>query len=95
MGEGRIGLRVTSVMALVPTVMRGPVWHIRALRCLLSGGEISVREILERLHRVNKHAEPVLAGSKEEIRARRAKRPARRWWRAWLHLVCLNSEAAF
>lgn len=47
--------------------MHVPVLLIR------SGGEISVRDIVEQLHRVHTHAEPVLAGITRPIRQSRCR----------------------
>lgn len=81
LGQGRIGVRLTSLIALLRTVMRLPVRQIRDLLRILYGCEISVGEIVELLHRVGKHAEPVLAGIKAEIRASPAVQADETGWR--------------
>lgn len=71
-GHGRLGVRVTSVIALVRAVMRVPVRHIRAVLLILDGCQSSTGEIVERLHRVVTHAKPVL----ETITGQRRASPA-------------------
>ncbi|HEY1351868.1 MAG TPA: hypothetical protein VGF67_19790 [Ktedonobacteraceae bacterium] len=61
LGQGRIGVRLTSWIALLRTVMRLPVRQIQALLLILYRCEISSGEIVELLHRMVKHAEPVLS----------------------------------
>jgi len=80
-GQGRIGVRLTSLIALVRTLMRVPVRQIRALLLILSGCQISTGEIVERLHRVVSHAKPVLEGIKGRIRASPAVQADETGWR--------------
>jgi len=80
-GQGRIGVRVTSVMALVRTVMRLQVRHIRPVRHLLSGCEISTGEIVELLHRVVTHAKPVREAITGQSRASPAVQADETGWR--------------
>jgi len=81
-GQGRIGVRLTSVIALVRTVMRLPVRHIRTVLHMLSGCEISTGEIVELLHRVVNHAKPVLEAIKGQIRASPAVQADETGWSA-------------
>lgn len=81
LGQGRIGVRLTSVIALVRTVMRLPVRQIRALLLILYQCEISTGEIVELLHRVVSHAEPVLERIKGQIRASPAVQADETGWR--------------
>lgn len=67
--QGRIGVRLTRVMATLWTVMRVPLRQIRALLLILSDDEVSSGEIVERLPRVVTHADPVLETIKEQRRA--------------------------
>ncbi|HEY1348761.1 MAG TPA: transposase [Ktedonobacteraceae bacterium] len=81
LGQGRIGVRLTSVIALLRTIMRLPVRPIRTLLLMLSGCEISTDEIVERLHRVVNHAKPVLEAIKGQIRASPAVQAEETGWR--------------
>jgi transposase len=72
---------LTSLIALVRTVMRLPVRQIRALLLMLYRCEISTGEIVELLHRVVKHAEPTLSAIKEQIRASPAVQADETGWR--------------
>jgi transposase len=81
LGQGRVGVRLTSLIALLRTVMRLPVRQIRALLLILSGCEISTGEIAELLHRVVSHAQPVLEAIKGQIRASPAVQADETGWR--------------
>jgi hypothetical protein len=63
-GQGRVGVRLSSVIVLLRTVMRVPVRPIRALLLILYRGEI-----FELLHRVVDKASLGLEDSKGQIRA--------------------------
>ena len=69
LGQGRVGVRLSSLIALLRTLMRLPVRQIQTLLCILYGCQISTGEIVELLHRVVKHAKPVLEAIKGQIRA--------------------------
>ena len=91
-GHGRMGVRLTSVMAYLRTVMRLPVRQIQAYLATLHGLKISSGEIVELLHRAKAHLEPRLSALKQEIRASPAvqadaHRVARRGQER-LHLEC-------
>jgi hypothetical protein len=75
LGQERIGVRLTSVIALVRTVMRLPV------RPLLDGCESSTGEIVELRHRVVKHAKPVREAITGQIRASPAVQADETGWR--------------
>jgi transposase len=81
LGQGRIGVRLTSIIALWRTVMRLPVWQRRALLLMLYGCEISIGEIVELLHRVVSHAQPMLSAIKGQIRASPAVQADETGWR--------------
>lgn len=81
LGQGRIGVRLTSLIALLRTVMRLPVRQIRALLLILYGCQISVGEIVEVLHRLVSHAGPVLEAIKGQIRASPAVQADETGWR--------------
>ena len=53
-------MRLTSLIATLRTVMRLPVRQIRELLHSLHGFEVSIGEIVEVLHRLVAHAQPVL-----------------------------------
>lgn len=81
LGQGRVGVRLSSLIALLRTVMRLPVRQIQALLLILYGCEISTGEIVELLHRVVKHAQPVLEAIKGQIRASPAVQADETGWR--------------
>jgi transposase len=81
LGQGRIGVRLTSLIALLRTVMRLPVRQIRALLLMLYGCQISAGEIVELLHRVVSHAQPMLEAIKGHIRASPAVQADETGWR--------------
>lgn len=81
LGQGRIGVRLSSLVALLRTVMRLPVRQIRALLQILYGCEISTGEIVELLHRVVNHAKPALETIKGQIRASPAVQADETGWR--------------
>ena len=65
LGQGRIGVRLASMIAYLRTVMRLPLRHLRDLH----GMPISLGELVELLHRMKEYVEPVLDTLKAEIRA--------------------------
>jgi transposase len=69
LGQGRIGVRLSSLIATLRTVMRLPIRQIRELLHTLHGFDVSIGEIVEVLHRLSKHAQPVLDHLKATIRA--------------------------
>ncbi len=81
LGQGRIGVRLSSLIALLRTLMRLPVRQIRALLLILYGCQISDGEIVELLHRVVKHAKPALEAIKGQIRASPAVQADETGWR--------------
>jgi transposase len=81
LGQGRVGVRLSSLIALLRTVMRVPVRQIRTLLSILSGCEISTGEIVELLHRMVSHAKPVLEAIKGQIRASPAVQADETGWR--------------
>ncbi len=81
LGQGRIGVRLSSLIALLRTVMRLPVRQIRTLLLILYGCQISTGEIVELLHRLVSHAKPVLEAIKRQIRASPAVQADETGWR--------------
>lgn len=81
LGQGRVGVRLSSLIALLRTLMRLPVRQIQTLLLILYGCQISTGEIVELLHRVVNHAKPVLEVIKGQIRASPAVQADETGWR--------------
>ncbi len=81
MGQGRLGVKITSLIAYLRTVMRLPMRQIQAYLATLHGLKISVGEIAELLHRLTKRMEPTLAQFKAAIRASPAVQADETGWR--------------
>ncbi len=81
LGQGRIGVRLASTIAYLRTSLRLPLRHIRDLLRALHGFEVSLGEIVELLHRISTHAQPVLAALLTEIRASPAVQADETGWR--------------
>src|SRR5712692_6338540 len=81
LGQGRLGVRLSSLIALLRTVIRLPIRQIRELLQTLHGVEVSIGEIVEVLHRLSKHAQPVLDDLKAAIRASPAIQADETGWR--------------
>ena len=56
LGQGRIGVRLTSLIAYLRTSLRLPFRQIRDLLRTLHGFEVSLGEMVEVLHRIKAHA---------------------------------------
>jgi hypothetical protein len=69
LGQGRIGVRLASIIAYLRTVMRLPLRQIRDVLRDLHGFEVSLGELVELLHRIREYAQPVLSGLKAQVRA--------------------------
>jgi hypothetical protein len=80
-GQGRMGVKLTSVIAYLRTVMRLPVRQIQAYLATLHGLKISSGEIVELLHRANDHLQPLVTALKQEIRASPAVQADETGWR--------------
>jgi transposase len=61
-GQGRIGVRLASMIAYLRTVMRLPLRQIQEVLRTLHGFEVSLGELVELLHRIKEYAQPVLDG---------------------------------
>jgi transposase len=81
LGQGRLGVRLSSLIATLRTVMRLPIRQIRQLLLSLHGVEVSIGEIVEVLHRISTHAQPLLADLKATIRASPAVQADETGWR--------------
>src|SRR6266571_3971997 len=81
LGQGRIGVRLASLIATLRTVMRLPIRQLQAYLLTLHGVTISVGEIMELLHRLKDYMQPHLAALKREIRASPAIQADETGWR--------------
>jgi transposase len=81
LGQGRLGVRLISLIATLRTVMRLPIRQIRDLLHILHGVQVSVGEIVEVLHRLVVHAQPVLDDLKTTVRASPAVQADETGWR--------------
>src|SRR5258707_2777944 len=81
LGQGRIGVRLSSIIAYLRTVMRLPLRQLRDVLRDLHGFEVSLGELVELLHRITEYAQPVLSGLKAEIRASPAVQADETGWR--------------
>ena len=80
-GQGRMGVKLTSVIAYLRTVMRLPVRQIQAYLATLHGLKISSGEIVELLHRAKTHLQLAVAALKQQIRASPAVQADETGWR--------------
>src|SRR5216684_5522822 len=80
-GQGRIGVRLASLIATLRTVMRLPIRQIQTYLLTLHGVTISSGEIVELLHRLKDHMQPHLDALKREIRASPAIQADETGWR--------------
>jgi len=81
LGQGRIGVRLASLIATLRTVMRLPMRQIQAYLLTLHGVRISSGEIVELLHRIKVHLQPHLDALKRAIRASPAVQADETGWR--------------
>src|SRR5258708_6722422 len=81
LGQGRLGVKITSLIAYLRTVMRLPVRQIQAYLATLHGLKISSGAIVEVLHRLKARLEPTRAGLKGAIRASPAEQADETGWR--------------
>src|ERR1700693_703930 len=81
LGQGRIGVRLASMIAYLRTVMRLPLRQLRDVLRDLHGFEVSLGELVELLHRISEYAQPMLGGLKAEIRASPAVQADETGWR--------------
>jgi transposase len=81
LGQGRLGVRLVSLIATLRTVMRLPIRQIRDLLHTLHGVQVSVGEIMEVLHRLVAHAQPMLEDLKTTVRASPAVQADETGWR--------------
>jgi hypothetical protein len=81
LGQGRLGVRTASLIASLRTVMRLPFRQIQAYLLTFHGLQVSLGEVVEVLHRIAAHAQPVLDGLKAEMRASPAVQADETGWR--------------
>ena len=81
LGQGRIGVRLASMMAYLRAVLRLPIRQIQQLLLTLHGFAVSAGEIVELLHRIKAHAQPRLEDLKAQIRASPAVQADETGWR--------------
>lgn len=67
LGQGRIGVRLASIIAYLRTLMRLPLRQIQEVLRDLHGLQVSLGELVELLHRIKAFAQPVLDGLKAAI----------------------------
>jgi transposase len=60
LGQGRIGVRLASMIAYLRTVMRLPLRQLRDVLRDFHGFEVSLGELVNLLHRIREYAQPVL-----------------------------------
>lgn len=80
-GQGRIGVRVASLIATLRIVMRLPIRQIQAYLSTVHGMVISSGEIVELLHRIKEQMQPQLDALKTEIRGSPAIQADETGWR--------------
>jgi transposase len=80
-GQGRIGVRLASLIATLRTLMRLPIRPIQAYLHTLHGVRMSMGEIVELLHRLTEQMQPQLEALKREIRASPAVQADETGWR--------------
>ncbi len=81
LGQGRIGVRLASLIATLRAVMRLSIRQIQMYLLTLHGVAISSGEIVELPYRINAQLQPHLAALKREIRASPAVQADETGWR--------------
>jgi transposase len=81
LGHGRMGVRLASLIAYLRSVMRLPIRQLREVLRQVYGVEVSIGEIVELLHRIREHAQPVLDDLKGKIRSSPAVQADETGWR--------------
>lgn len=81
MGQGRLGVRISAVIAYLRTVMRLPIRQVQSYLQTLHGLRVSVGEIVEIGHRMRKQSGGALQALKDEIRASPACQADETSWR--------------
>lgn len=81
LGQGRIGVRLASMIAYLRTVIRLPLRKLRDVLQDLHSFEVSVGELVELLHRIKEYAQSELDGLKAESSASPAVQADETGWR--------------
>jgi hypothetical protein len=81
LGQGRIGVRLASLIATMRTVMRLPIRQIRTYLEAMHQVKISDGEIVELLHRIASHTQPLVDGIKAQIQISSASQADETGWR--------------
>lgn len=81
MGQGRLGVRLTSMIATLRLVMRLPIRQIQMYLRTLHGITISIGELIELQHRLKERLQPDLDALKAQIRASPALQMDETGWR--------------
>jgi hypothetical protein len=81
LGQGRIGVRLASLIATMRTVMRLPIRQIRTYLEAMHRVKISEGEIVELLHRIASHTQPLVDGIKAQIQNSPASQADETSWR--------------
>lgn len=81
LGQGRIGVRLASLIATLRTVMRLPIRQIQGYLLTVHAMKMSVGEIVELLHRITEHMQPQLDRLKLAMRASPAVQADETGWR--------------
>jgi transposase len=81
LGQGRIGIRLSSLIATLRTMMRLPIRQIQSYLQTIHQVTISSGEIVELLHRLKDQMQPQLDALKREIRASPAVQADETGWR--------------
>lgn len=81
LGQGRIGVRLASMIAYLRTVMRLPIRQLRDYLLNMHRFQVSIGEIVELLHRIKSYVQPTLDALKQEIRASPAVQADETGWR--------------
>ncbi|GAC1635391.1 MAG: IS66 family transposase [Ktedonobacteraceae bacterium] len=80
-GQGRMGVRIGSLIAYLRTVLRVPVRQIQVYLATLHQLKISTGEIVEVLHRLSRQMEPQMEALKAAIRTSPAVQADETGWR--------------
>jgi transposase len=80
-GHGRLGVRISSLIAYMRTVLRVPVRQIQVYLASLHHLKISTGEIVEVLHRLSRQMQPQVEALKAAIRASPAVQADETGWR--------------
>ncbi len=81
LGQGCMGVRLSSIIAYLRTLMRLPLRQIQEVLRDLHGCEVSLGELVELLHRIKAFAQPVLDGLKTALQASPAVQADETGWR--------------